>query len=926
MLRFYDKHEIKSDILNIIIAEKGESFTESIWQKGIEFFKNNLKEQARELKVFPVLDENQEVVCYGWQDEEANRELRMIRELEENKDALQFGDIFPDVQEVLVCGCNELAYFFIKYLEQQGVSVSVTGRYWEYLGYQDSGYALSGAGKRLVVYAEREFEQTGDIYDQVIGSASDEFECVDQIYEANVVRGRIKNAVGDFEFLINKINGKDVYLIGTSRAAQDTYDLLYTHGIDVHGFVCGRNTWIGARFFLGKKIISSRQAVHQGRDAVYISCMDEYSTLSSGNADFYDYCGYRRNEQFFLIRDYANIPCSNLIHVLKGKNVLLAGDSRLCAIVKKYLDEVEEGDINVQCGELSECRLMDEKDIFCRVNLWYCVDNKNTNKNERNFREELFHIGTVMFTGYFSAIEALVAIEQYRNGDINKYSLKQLMPKGILLGAIPYYSGNMLFRGIMDGHPDVLEALPFSAWDDNLFLYCIRLAGEKAEKILAVLEEMLADEIGEISVVFPDWDRFARSAEELLKQKEYFTSQELFLLFRIAYAEMMRGEKIVNISQKIIYWEPHIIPRNEIPLLAKWLESELIQGQTIVMPRNQVMRTGSGYKYEEAGGGNCFFAGGMIPEEWMIRKESLQYKHWQEFKIRFEDLKLHPKTELLRICNKLGIAWSDTMLRTTAMGKAQDYLGTRDFDLKPVFHQYEEYLSEFDRLRILILSAPYQKMYGYPYVDCRMFSRKELWKMFLKEFRFQSQVQYVNKKERISYNMAMHSRFRRQLWKVRAYTVINTNIPEFGPVEIGVSVPERQKLQSQQAQLIPQTLSVSKQKEREREKIDNILTFARSQDKLILYGIGKDCGGLLDRLSIAEQGKFLFCDRKAVQGECVYHGQKVLAPQELCDKYQEYKILITSSMYSSWIRWELQDMGISADRIICNTVRLWEDT
>ena len=82
MLRFCDKHELRSDLLNIMIAEKGVPFDEAIWQKGNEFFKSNLREQARDLKVFPVLDGNREVICYAWQDEEANRELRMIRELE----------------------------------------------------------------------------------------------------------------------------------------------------------------------------------------------------------------------------------------------------------------------------------------------------------------------------------------------------------------------------------------------------------------------------------------------------------------------------------------------------------------------------------------------------------------------------------------------------------------------------------------------------------------------------------------------------------------------------------------------------------------------------------------------------------------------------------------------------------------------------
>ena len=54
MLRFCAKYELRSDLLNIIVAEKGVPFDETIWLNGSEFFKSNLKEQARDLSLFPV--------------------------------------------------------------------------------------------------------------------------------------------------------------------------------------------------------------------------------------------------------------------------------------------------------------------------------------------------------------------------------------------------------------------------------------------------------------------------------------------------------------------------------------------------------------------------------------------------------------------------------------------------------------------------------------------------------------------------------------------------------------------------------------------------------------------------------------------------------------------------------------------------------
>ena len=63
---------------------------------------------------------------------------------------------------------------------------------------------------------------------------------------------------------------------------------------------------------------------------------------------------------------------------------------------------------------------------------------------------------------------------------------------------------------------------------------------------------------------------------------------------------------------------------------------------------------------------------------------------------------------------------------------------TIGFDLKPVYNVYENFFSEFDRMRLMIIDAPWRKKYGYPYVEPDQFTRKELQEMFLKEFRFEN--------------------------------------------------------------------------------------------------------------------------------------------------------------------------------------------
>ena len=139
---------------------------------------------------------------------------------------------------------------------------------------------------------------------------------------------------------------------------------------------------------------------------------------------------------------------------------------------------------------------------------------------------------------------------------------------------------------------------------------------------------------------------------------------------------------------------------------------------------------------------------------------------------------------LLRQCllwmNQIGIAWSDNMLQTTAVGKPLAYRGSVDFDLQAVFNQYADYLSEFDRFRMSIASSPYQKRYGFNYENCLKFSRRELQEMFLKPFLFEEKniFEFVKKPD------AVHEWLEWQLWNVRKHMILDDVQPEFDRFEV----------------------------------------------------------------------------------------------------------------------------------------------
>ena len=102
----------------------------SIWENAREFFFFS-RRSKNEIAMLPVINGEGRLICFAYQDEEANREIRLLRELMEREDVLNFRDVFPDYEYVTIYECNELAYMFALYLKQIGVYVNVRGNYWK---------------------------------------------------------------------------------------------------------------------------------------------------------------------------------------------------------------------------------------------------------------------------------------------------------------------------------------------------------------------------------------------------------------------------------------------------------------------------------------------------------------------------------------------------------------------------------------------------------------------------------------------------------------------------------------------------------------------------------------------------------------------------------------------------------------------------
>ena len=262
------------------------------------------------------------------------------------------------------------------------------------------------------------------------------------------------------------------------------------------------------------------------------------------------------------------------------------------------------------------------------------------------------------------------------------------------------------------------------------FLKLCQAESSSDSTVWGIYQEMAEKDSGR--EVFMDKGKFNHKMEELLALGDNFTSQELFVMFHIAY-EAMFGREISDVGNIIIYWEPHELDRDLVRKCAYWLGSKNVRGFTLNTVRNRYIRAGSGIKFIK----ELNWKAGISAIYGCDFVRKVTYKNWEELTIKFEDLKCNPKETLVTLCGWLGISFSDVLLKTTWHGKKAYYNGITGFDTRPANNHYEQYFSIFDRMRICLVSCSYQKQYGYPFVSCLLFTRRELQEMFLKEFRWE---------------------------------------------------------------------------------------------------------------------------------------------------------------------------------------------
>lgn len=547
------------------------------------------------------------------------------------------------------------------------------------------------------------------------------------------------------------------------------------NGIDICCFV-NDNYGEQSHQMYGKRILNNLDARNKYKNPIFIECSSKHSAWGFGGTDYYDYIGYKRNQKFFLIRDYVEIEKNNLINVMKHHEMVLLGDIDLCTYLYNYLIQQRisvRGYINVeqlrfQKQKIPELHIeeMSEDNVFLIVvpEFHQMDEKRRQNEKKKLLVSFLKENGMNDYTDYFSYVSSLIEAEASK---LVKFKNRFFIPQKVVLGSIEFHCGNEFFRDLLYEHPSVLM-LNYCPLNDYLFWICIRLAMEDAKDILSVFWRIYKEK-GEWTGILCNLSAFEEKMEQLLETGDKFTSQELFVMFHIALAYMNgRNIHVEDINNIVIYWESHGVLRKDLEDFAKWLGCENMQCDIINVVRNIIMRNGEIKRVIQSNGERMQVYITVLNYPFIEKK---RYLWSSRMAVKFEDLKCNPEKILTTIFEQWGIEYPDIFVEI-ADREGQDLDKTemrlrKDFDLKPVYNTNEIYFSEFDRLRMLIISGPWQREYGYPYEKITQFTRRELQEMFSKTFRFEDKLNSFEGKLEQEFRIGLYQIIRNNLQKVR---------------------------------------------------------------------------------------------------------------------------------------------------------------
>ncbi|RKI43205.1 hypothetical protein D7V96_04260 [bacterium D16-59] len=560
---------------------------------------------------------------------------------------------------------------------------------------------------------------------------------------------------------------EDIVVYCAAGYGEKIYLKLVSAGCNVIGFCdnAERNKDI---LLLGKPIHNYSECRQKYPYAIYVIANSTFITARKISKEL-EHDGYVKNITYFIADE---LELQNLLPdksenagfclTVKERPIILFGSLFLCNFFRKWVESLIQNSEVYICtseDEISEYqKYADAIWIPLAMNISYMLPAR-TNKGLL-LVQSLQNHGVKSFSRFF--LSNLVYCEEHssvcnkEDVFVNDYSA---LVKKVLFLKRSGYSGSIFIDSILDFHPDILY-LGLNMWSQSIW-HVIKKAMEKEEdyigEIIRQIEKYLL-----LSKGSTEWlDEYRIILKKYIRDGKVYSERDLFIIIHLSYYEFLHGCPPDGKKPLVIYMDIHsnMVMRDVVFSWLDWMGFEVV---LLEMIRSPYKRLGSNIKailayYEHLTPANILGLLEAFSEERVEQSE----RKYDLIRIRFEDLKMYPKIILSKLCQIVGISWDDSLLETTSDGKESAYIingsSVTGFDLKPVYHPYEEYFDAFDRFRLDLFFREKNKAYGYSYVDREKYwmSLDEFGKLFEIPFQFEKFMLFQDEAGRKNYHVRL---------------------------------------------------------------------------------------------------------------------------------------------------------------------------
>jgi len=356
--------------------------------------------------------------------------------------------------------------------------------------------------------------------------------------------------------------------------------------------------------------------------------------------------------------------------------------------------------------------------------------------------------------------------------DYGSYAPKRLSVediKRIIFGwKIENVAGNTFLAGIMDFHPNLIT-IPELMMSSFVNFYNEQLRGESVLSVITKLKG-LPDQASQkdfIRKLVHVEDK--RKSKHILRELNRVTANQFLSVLEDVLSDIVypkASEWLIGIYLAFSYCHKREFDQRFIPALFVYPHDDIfylagIQRESlnfyfdliqefpyhkiISLIRDPVTQAGAVTNFMTKGHENahnangeiqmdpfyCMVFGTILPKDFYFL---LEHPLYQDIGVvRFEDLKLNPEATFASMAEFLNLPVTESMYQTTECGLSANGVNGEGktfpgFDPAPVFKEYQQYLSVFDKYRIELLLSQLYEAYGYKakYYDGQIFSDQEV--------------------------------------------------------------------------------------------------------------------------------------------------------------------------------------------------------